>query len=82
MEFFQNNNSKRLDRAKKRLKKIISKKEIDNLCQKQEVIVQLQKSINQREQQIYQIIINISQFYLEKIIKISEFPRTFLKYQM
>lgn len=60
IEFLQTNNSKRLERTKKKLVKIISEEEISNLCQLQEVIIKLQNNINQREQQINQIINNIT----------------------
>lgn len=60
IEFLQTNNSKRLERTKKKLVKIISEEEISNLCRLQEVIIKLQNNINQREQQINQIINNIT----------------------
>jgi hypothetical protein len=49
-----------LELSKKNLEKVITEKEIVNLCQLQETIIKLQININQQEKQLVQIINNIS----------------------
>jgi hypothetical protein len=59
IDFLKTGDSKRLDRTKKRLTKIISNQEITSLCQLQESIIKLEIELGETEKsQINQIINN------------------------